>query len=401
MNTKQQKAFDVIQSGKNVVVTGPAGTGKSYTLKKIIDWAIIKRKNFGITASTGLSAFLIGGRTIHSFLGIGLGKKPVEEIAMSVKYSNKPVYNTLCNLDMLFIDEISMIDKDLLDYISNYLSCIRECDKPFGGIQVVLSGDFCQLPPVDGQFCFLSNVWKTGNFETIVLEELVRQNTDMAFQSILQEARYGICSPSTLVTLKKLQKTEFDNGIVPTRLFSKNVNVDTINLNELQKLKQSGETSIIYKTTTKGGNSWCKHIPTEIELCIGAQVMCTANITGTELVNGTRGVVLAMTPQDVTLKLVNGSITVIPFINMTCEDNKKLSVIYMPLKLAYALTIHKSQGMTLDAIELDIGGSIFEYGQAYVALSRAKTLESIKILSVKASSFKTHPLVCKFYENNS
>jgi len=399
MNSKQQSAYDAFCDKKNLVITGPAGTGKSFTINKMVDWATHHNKRFGITASTGISAFLIGGRTIHSFLGIGLANKSPEDTANYVKFRCKQIYKTLINLEILFIDEISMIDKDLLDYISEYLCCIRECDEPFGGIQVVLSGDFCQLPPVNGDFCFLSNVWKVGQFSIVLLEDLVRQNDDTVFQQILQEVRYGKCSKETLSILNELKKTEFPSDIIPTKLFSKNINVDRINNTEMEKLKNAGMQSIIYKTTFVGNNVWCKHIPTEVELCVGAQVMCTTNISGTDIVNGTRGVIVAMTPTAVSMKLVNGETYVMQYINVNCEDNLQLSVSYMPLKLAYALTIHKSQGMTLDAMELDIGDSIFEYGQAYVALSRARSLKSIKILKVKASSFKTHPLVKQFYCN--
>jgi ATP-dependent exoDNAse (exonuclease V) alpha subunit len=374
-----------------MVLTGPAGTGKSYTLQNIIQWAQNNNKQYGITASTGLASFIIGGKTIHSFLGIGLGKKTPEDSANFVKFKNKPVFKRLQNLNMLIIDEISMIDKDFLDYISEFLAIIKNNEKPFGGIQVILSGDFCQLPPVNGSFCFFSNVWKAGNFETVQLDELMRQNNDTAFQQILQE-----CSQQTFEILHNLRNTQFPSDIVPTRLYSKNINVDQINLNELAKLKEQGQCTRIYQPIFKGGNAWCKHI-TDVELCIGTQVMCTTNITGTGIVNGTRGVVIDMTPNDVTIKMMNNQVQIIPIITTICEDDKKQSVTYLPLKLAWAITIHKSQGMTLDALEIDIGNSIFEYGQAYVAISRARSLESIRIIDIKKSSFKTHPHVLKFY----
>lgn len=398
MNTKQQEAFDLVCSGKNVLLTGPAGTGKSYTLQEMFAWANTKR--FGVTASTGLAAFLIGGRTIHSFLGIGLGKKPVDVTVTQIKYKNKPAYNNIINLDILFIDEISMIDKNLLDYISQVLSMIRNCDKPFGGVQVVLCGDFCQLPPVDGEFCFLSEVWKTANLQTVVLEDLIRQDRDPTFQNILKDLRWGKCSKSTLDILKKCTNTTFADGIIPTKLFPTNNNVDNINNAELSKLKESGASVRTYKTIYQGPDTWCKYVHEEIELCVGAQVMCTTNLQGTNICNGTRGVVVELGNSDVIIRLVNGQNVSIPYTKTTCIDNKKHSVNFMPLKLAYAISIHKSQGMTLDAVEIDIGDSIFTFGQGYVAITRARSLESIKIISVKASSFRVHPKVKEFYGEN-
>lgn len=397
MNTKQQEAYDAFKLGTNIVLTGPAGTGKSYTLHHMFSWAEKARKRCGITASTGLSAFLIGGRTIHSFLGIGLGKKPVDLTAQQVKHKNKPVYTKLLTLDILVIDEISMIDSELLDYISEFLKIVRNSELPFGGVQVVLCGDFCQLPPVEGKFCFFADVWKESNFHTIVLEDLIRQGSDSSFQKILKELRWG-CSKDTLAELKKCMTTTFAEGIIPTKLYSTNKNVDNINLAELEKVKKTGAVCQTYKSTYQGSSkSWCQHVPEAVELCEGAQVMCTTNLQGTEIFNGTRGVVVKLGPTEVHIKLVDGQVTQIPFTKIACLDNDKLTVTFMPLRLAYAISIHKSQGLTLDALEIDVGPSIFEYGQAYVAISRAKTLGSIRIVNIVSGSFRVHPLVKDFY----
>lgn len=403
MNQKQNEAFMKVVNGESIFLTGPAGTGKSFTLQQIIKWARHSKKEIGITASTGLAAYLIKGRTIHSFLGIGLGKKSAEALAEYVKKKSKNTYNKLINMNILLLDEISMIEDELLDKISEFLSIIRGDNKPFGGVQVVLSGDFCQLPPVSGKYCFLSDIWKKADIQTIVLEELIRQDKDTKFQDILQELRWGICSKDTLKLLKSLKNKEFNNDVMPTKLYSVNVDVDKINKKEFDELVEKGAMVKNYKTkysSHPSAESWAQSlkIPDHVELCIGAQVLVTWNLQNeSSIVNGTRGIITDFCLEGPKVKLIDGREIIVEYMKLSCEDNEKITVTFIPLKLAYAISIHKSQGMTLDAMEIDLGTSIFEYGQAYTALSRAKSLDNIKIISVKSKSFMTHSKVKDFY----
>lgn len=406
MNTKQQEVFSLVQQGHNVLLTGPAGTGKTYTMKHIIDWAHSRYKKTGVTASTGMAAYLLQGKTIHSFLGIGLGSKPASQLSAIVKSKNVALWNKLRTLDILIIDEISMIKDELLDKISDFLSIVRgQNTKPFGGVQMILCGDFCQLPPVDGQFCFQSDSWKKANMKICVLEELVRQSGDIAFQDMLQKLRWGNCTADILKKLKGLKNTQFQ-GVMPTKLYSVNVDVDKINREEFEALKNdTGAAEVQYSTrysTNPNTDAWCKSIrvPENIVLCPGAQVMITWNM-GPDLVNGTRCVVVRCTADGPVIRLLNGQEILIEYIKITSEDDEGIYCNFIPLRLAYAISIHKSQGMTLDAVEMDLGDSIFEYGQAYTALSRARSLDSVRITKVKASSFRTNPTVKKFYENVS
>ena len=229
----------------------------------------------------------------------------------------------------------------------------------------------------------------------------MRQHNDIEFQNILQELRWGNCSESTLEILKSLKDTTFPSDIIPTKLYSTNVNVDKINNIEFEKLLKSGAKKNIYKnkyskhTDTK---KWSESIkqPKYVELCIGAQVLVTYNIDQS-IINGTRGYIISMSTNSINIRLVNNDIVTIPYVKLVSTENDKIYIQFMPLKLAYALSIHRCQGSTLDAIEIDIGKSIFEYGQAYVSLSRAKSLSSVKILDVDIRSFKIHPLVKEFY----
>jgi ATP-dependent DNA helicase PIF1 len=407
MNAKQQLAFNAVVKGQSILLTGSAGTGKSFVMTQVIKWAKENDKKIGITASTGLSAYLIRGRTIHSFLGIGLGKKSPEMMAQFVMSKNKPLMKRLIALDILIIDEISMIDAELLDKISSYLSIIRKNVIPFGGVQLVLSGDFAQLPPISRKYCFEAEAFKTANVTTILLDDLVRQEGDTLFKDILEELRWGVCTKHTLKILKSLYKTEFANGVIPTRLYSHNTDVDRINEQEFKKLVESGAETYVYDTTYSKhpmAKHWAESIkvPEKVQLCVGAQVYITWNLQGMEqpcpLMNGTRAVVVALSQKNVSIQLVNGNTVVVEPYTLTSEEDEKITTTFMPLKLAYAISIHKSQGMTLDAVEIDLGEKIFEYGQAYTALSRARTLSSVRLISVKASSFKTHPKVNEFYK---
>lgn len=403
MNSEQLEALELVKKGKNIFLTGSAGTGKSYTLQNIIQWARSQYLEFSVTASTGSAAYLIRGRTIHSYLGIGLGQKSSQELYEYIRSKKPFIANKLRKLNILIIDEISMIDNVLFDKISEFLSLIRKNKKPFGGLQIILSGDFAQLPSITGKYCFLSDTWNNANIKVVTLKTLVRQNNDDIFKNMLEELRFGKCTKESLEILKNLSKKEFTHDIIPTILYSLNQDVEKINEKKYKELLLSGAKEKTYKTTySKNGYSkeWSTSIkiPEFINLCIGAQVVLTWNISQEDgLINGSRGIITGMDKLGPKVKFSSGQELIIEHFKIVQEDNSDCWVSFMPLKLAYALSIHKSQGMTLDAVQLDLGSSIFEYGQAYTALSRVRDLNSIKILDVKAESFKVHKDVLLFY----
>jgi ATP-dependent exoDNAse (exonuclease V) alpha subunit len=406
LNFEQESALNAFKTGKNIFLTGPAGTGKSVTLNKIKEYCIHSSKQFGITATTGTAAFILGGKTLHSYLGIGLAKESAEEIFKFVRYKLKHIAERLRECQVLIIDEISMLDAALFDKISDYLKYIRKNNKPFGGLQLVLTGDFCQLEPVSGDYCFKASEWEKLNLKTVYLHKLIRQDGDILFQNILSKVRYGKCTPKTFELLSKLKDKEFGE-IKPTILYPRNFDVDKINKLESDKLIESGAKKQEYKLEyPKSKNKdktqrWIKSldIPEEVTFCVGDQVVVTTNVDQEEgIVNGTRGVVLDVKARSVLIKRINSEQVWIKYYTSTNAEDSNLSVSYIPLKLAYALSIHKSQGMTLDAIEIDIGSKIFAAGQAYTALSRAQSLSSVKIKSISMSSFIVNPDVLIFYK---
>lgn len=406
MNVEQQNAFNAVKSGRNIFLTGPAGTGKSYVISEIKKWAINNNKKFAITALTGCAAVLIGGRTLHSTLGLGLGDKPTDIIVHKMKRCNRTQFTRLQTLDLLVIDEVSMMSDELMEKASAILCAIRGNEKPFGGVQVVLVGDMCQLGPVSGKFCFMSPIWSETIQEMCTLTTIVRQSGDDMFLKILHYLRKGKCTKKIFDKLMKCHNTEFPDDIKPTRLYSKRANVDQINEQEYNKLISQGALETTYKTAptssiphkAEEAMKWATKvgIPMEVKLCIGSQVVVTSNIDQEGgIINGTRGVVKDLGPEP-TIKLLDGREVAIKM-KKTKDETEKLEVEYMPLKYAWCLTVHSAQGMTLDAAEIDLGRSIFAHGQAYTALTRVKNLKSLKITSLDQHSFIIDPLVKTLY----
>lgn len=406
LNNKQLIAVEQTIKGENILITGPAGTGKSYTIKFIIELLKADNKNVGLTATTGTAAFIIGGQTIHSFMGLGIYDGSIAEIFIKIR-NRSNIYKRLAELDVLIIDEISMLDSILFEKISDIFCYIKSnslkntelLNKPFGGIQLILIGDFCQLAPVNGMYCFLSKLWKDANIKVILLEELVRQNDDILFQQILQIIRKGKCTENILKVLNALKETEFEDEIIPTKLYPKNINVDKINDIEINKLKEIGNNTYTYTAEATKDNigNISKY---NVELVVNSQVIVTRNIDiSAGIVNGTRGVVKNLFKDFVVIKDTQGIFHNISYYKDIFDKKCKSYILHMPLKVSYALSIHKSQGMTIDALEIDLGDNIFTCGQAYTALSRAKSLKSIKIIEVSKESFKINPFVKAFYYN--
>ena len=415
LTNKQQLAIDHVIQNKSIFLTGPPGTGKSYTVEHIIENLNRINKRHVVTATTGCAAVNIGGVTLHSLFGLKAidvdTDKHVKKLLQDHKRflkngEGRNIYGKIKNLDTLIIDEVSMMDNILCDNLSFIMQKIRENDLPFGGVQMILVGDFFQLPPVTNTFCFKSESWNKLNPIIVELDESIRHQKDKAFQIMLEKLRQGKINKQIYGILKLMKQNIFEeDGIKPTILYPNNVDVDTVNEKNMEKLIDNQNKPYMYRAIFSSCDIKNGY---DVVLCKGAQIMVTRNISiEDKLVNGTRGVVIDLFDDYVTIKTDNGihDITLFRQDIIYVDDNNKKKIAYVqfiPLKLAYAITIHKSQGATIDRIAIDIGNKIFAYGQAYTAISRARDLESIQIINLTSFQnhpFKVHPDVLEWYSN--
>lgn len=397
---KQSIALDILKNGHNVFLTGPAGSGKTYLLNQYIDY--LKKNNIrhAVTASTGIAATHLSGRTIHSWSGIGiadyLDDKDIKKIL------TKPLMKErLAKTDVLIIDEISMIHAHQLDLINKILRLARGSWDPFGGMQVILSGDFFQLPPINTRpntqtrFVYDAQSWKEMDITVCYLSEQFRHNEDHITR-ILDDIRNDHIDENTITTLQESSGTTFDVEDDITRLFTHNIDVDRINNQELKKIDSPLYT---YAMTSDGHKNVLEVIkksclaPEILELKEGALVMFVRNNFDAGYVNGTVGTVIGFDDDKFPIvETIDGEeITVYPDKWAIEEGTETLAEIsQLPLRLAWAITIHKSQGMTLDAAEIDLR-KCFEYGMGYVALSRVRSLANMRLLGINDIALKVSP----------
>jgi ATP-dependent DNA helicase PIF1 len=409
MNEQQRKAYNAIVDGKNIFLTGGGGVGKSYIIKTFYN-NYNQYKKIGITSTTGVSAIILGGTTLHSYLGIGLGEENIDTLYFKIKRNARAKRNWIMT-DVLIIDEVSMLKPELFDKLEQLGRLIRHNDHPFGGIQIVLSGDFLQLPCIKSEsFVFESQSWSKIIHQTHYLKEIVRQ-TDKTFAEILNKIRKGIIDNEVKSLLNSRIGVSLENEykIEPTKLFCKNLNVDRVNDENLQKfIEKYGEVyeyQIEYKFNKDLNNELIeKHkknlnIPDSIQLTLDCQVMLTINLDLlSELANGSRGIVVGFEDEFPLIQFANGIKRKIIYHTVEIEDNGKIifSYTFLPLKLAWAVSIHKSQGSTLDLVTTNLK-DVFEYGQAYVALSRVKTLDGLCIEDIDYDYICPHPKALEFY----
>ena len=412
----QKKFFKDFFSGKNIFLTGPAGTGKSYCVNLLFKFLDLNGVFYGKTATTGVAALNIGGVTLHSWSGMGLAEENGMELLDRVK-DNPKAASRIKNSKVLIIDEVSMAKSDLIDKLDIVCQYIRDKDKPFGGIQVVFVGDFMQLPPVfknasEEKFAFESQAWDDAKVKTVHLTEIVRQHDEPHFAKLLNEIRMGGSNDYTLL-MDCVDRKFPDDGIKPVKLYCKNVDVSKHNHDELKKL--SGE-SKYYHSSDTGGESWKQFFdkncpaPTCLELKEGAQVILLTNLdVALGLVNGSVGTVLKCYDNCVDVQFACGP-QIIETNKWEVKQNEYDSLTgtmkkvvlaarsQIPLKLAWSITIHKSQGSTLDRAEIDVSEA-FAAGQVYVALSRVRNLKSLKIRSFSPHAIKTNKKCLDFYNS--
>lgn len=455
LSLEQKYAFYKYRSGSNLFITGPGGTGKSYLIRTIKRDLDERHINHGVCALTGCAAVLLNclARTIHSWSGIGLCQGEVHEIVDKAARNRRAIQNWKL-ARVLIVDEVSMMSQKMMEVLDNIGRVIRKCPQPFGGVQVIFIGDFYQLPPVGKRdepetirFCFESPVWKeTFSAKSHILLKTAFRHSNPQFIQILDEVRRGVITPESVELLESRVSAVYDpaenNGIVPTKLFPRNADAERINSTMYGKL--TGDEHVYdssrytrLSTYVETGKpippeliSRCDFLkPEEVEqqmdlfeennklmkkLCLkkGAIVMCLANLdTDVGICNGSLGIVTDFVAHQFNndgrsiesniaprVKFLNGvEMLIFPKLYQH-GDYPRLGIQQVPLRLAWAFTIHKSQGVTLDLAQIDLGSNIFEYGQSYVGLSRMRSLDGLYLTGFNPNKIKTNPIVVEFYE---
>lgn len=448
LSEEQNIAYEKYKQGENIFLTGPGGTGKTKLIQYFVDYSRYYEEKYQVCAMTGCASLLLqcNARTLHSWSGIKLAKGTKEKVVDYVT-GNKRAMKNWKRVKVLILDEVSMLSRKIFEIIEEIARHAKKNNLPFGGMQVIFSGDFCQLPPVGNygetdtfQFCFQSPKWNSvfPLSNCIMLKKIFRQN-DVVYAKILQHIRQGILKKQDYQMLKKRLHLEFDPvrhfGCIPTKLFPLRAKADQINNVMYEKLDGNNFTFEIIKKTDNVTLENGKPIPMELyEKCkrisqsdidleftalvnnvpcqsilhlkIGAVVMCTINLDmDNGICNGSQGVIT---------KIIETNNQIIPYVRFSngiekpmlphfwqSEEYPTISVGQYPLILAWALTIHKIQGATLDLAEIDVGNSVFEYGQTYVALSRVKSLDGLYLSAFEPEKIQTNPIVIDFYKSIS
>ncbi len=392
----QDLALEVMLSGESVLLTGPAGAGKTFVLNRFVSLSKSEGKHVSVTATTGLAATHIGGNTIHSLSGIGVHDSLPKDFG---KHLSKSRQEIIQKTDILIIDEISMLHDFRLDMVDEVCRQVREKDEPFGGIQVILSGDFFQLPPVNrgdsraGSFVVSSTVWQEINPVICYLEEQHRQD-DEALLEILNALRSGDIRRRHAEQLLERVGVEPKKGTVVTELHTVNVDVDRINEARLDELH---EDELIYTQISTGAASYVESLqrsvlaPSNLRLKKGALVMAVKNSMDRKYANGSLGTVVDFEPatEYPIVEFLNGrTVSMMPDTwELRDGDKKRASISQIPLRLAWAITVHKSQGMTLDAARIDLRKAFVE-GMGYVALSRVKNLTNLYLTGINQMALR-------------
>lgn len=396
----QKTALDILKMGHNVFLTGPAGSGKTFLLNQYIDYLKNKGAVVAVTASTGIAATHLNGKTIHSWSGLGI-RDSLDEKSLKRISHKRQLENRILKTKTLVIDEISMLHAGQLDAVDLICKHVRESQLPFGGIQTIFCGDFFQLPPVQREnrreisFAYTSKIWSEMDIKVCYLNEQHRQK-DSALTRVLNDIRQNSVDDKTKEIVDSCRDKIFFGNTQPAKLFTHNVDVDYINERELKNIPGK---AFVYNMRSFGKMKLVEFLrksclaPEKLTLKKGARVMFVKNNFEEGYVNGTMGQVIgfeAETKMPI-IKTIQGKTIIAKPATWAMEEDDEViaSIKQIPLRLAWAITVHKSQGMSLDAAEIDLSKS-FEFGMGYVALSRVRALSGLSVLGVNEIAFQVH-----------
>ncbi len=399
LSMTQERALDILKTGANVFLTGEPGAGKTFVINKYVAWLEAAGLSVAVTASTGIAATHIGGMTIHSWSGVGI-KDSLSPQDLEAISGRERIVKRAKAAHVLVIDEISMLDGKVLDMVDQILKTVRQSTEAFGGLQVVCIGDFFQLPPVTRRgdmmrYAFESNAWLNLKPLICYITEQHRQEDEMLL-GLLGSIRRNEIEEEHYTLLNEQNEIAFEQ-IEPTRLYTHNADVDAVNAAKLaqlpgmvQKFKMEGKGR---KPLIEGLAKNCLS-PEMLELKEDAMVMCTKNNFEAGYVNGTLARVIRFDGGYPVIETTEGKEILMKTTTWEmAEDGKILaSIEQLPLRLAWAITVHKSQGMSLDAAEIDLSKA-FVYGQGYVALSRVRSLDGLKVLGMHPNALQVDPKV--------
>ena len=448
LSIEQEYAFEKFTQGENLFITGPGGTGKTKLIEYLVSYCDKTGRRAQVCAMTGCATALLPpschARTFNSFTGIKLARGEMQKIVDMVlkKKMNRQTYR---KLDVLIVDEVSMMSKKVFELVNNIAKTARLSHLPYGGLQVIFTGDFLQLPPVpsedekdSGKFCFESSLWETvfpfkNNIE---LRTMFRQK-DPIYQSILLEIRKGTISHENKNIIQGYVKpAPKEEGAFISKLYPLRYKADMLNAQQYSLLTgeeheyvcvrqtkcqtnlESGKTLTV-EQILKGDHLSQREKEFELNTLMntsnfseklalkkGAVVMCTSNVELERgICNGSQGIVKGFTQEMSSVgkglpivEFANGLVRVMELVFRQNEEYPTLAVGQIPLILAWGMTIHKIQGATLDHAEMDIGDSIFECGQTYVALSRIKSLDGLYLCGFQPQNIRANNRALSFYK---